>query len=33
MREFDLNGLRLEEYQAKLFEQSVTYFNCSSSFL
>lgn len=31
MREFDLNGLRLAEYQAQLFEQSVTYFNCSSS--
>ena len=31
MREFDLNGLRLAEYQAKLFEYSVDRFECSSS--
>ena len=31
MREFDLNGLRLAEYQAKLFEASVDRFNCSTA--
>jgi hypothetical protein len=31
MREFDNNGLRLAEYQAKLFEASYNRFNCSTS--
>ena len=31
MREFDTNGLRLCEYQAKLFEASVDRFDCSTS--
>ena len=31
MREFDTNGLRLAEYQAKLFEASHDRFKCSSS--
>lgn len=30
MREFDVNGLRLAEYQAKLFELSAKKLNCSS---
>lgn len=30
MREFDLNGIRLAEYQARLFEMSTTLLNCSS---
>ena len=30
MREFDNNGLRLAEYQAKLFEESISYFECST---
>lgn len=33
MREFDLNGLRLAEYQAKLFEASFNKLDCSSSIL
>ena len=31
MREFDLNGLRLAEYQGNLFEASSKQLNCSSS--
>lgn len=31
MREFDLNGLRLAEYQAQLFEYSAEYLDCSSA--
>jgi hypothetical protein len=31
MREFDLNGLRLAEYQGRLFEESSKHLNCSSS--
>ena len=31
MREFDLNGLRLAEYQAKLFEQSAKKLECSTA--
>lgn len=30
MREFDVNGIRLAEYQAKLFESSVKELGCSS---
>ena len=30
MREFDLNGLRIAEFQAKIFERSLEYFSCSS---
>ena len=30
MREFDLNGLRLAEYQAQLFERSAIQLECSS---
>ena len=30
MREFDSNGLRLAEYQGKLFEYSYDYFECST---
>ena len=30
MREFDANGLRIAEYQGKLFEQSVDRYGCSS---
>lgn len=30
MRKFDSNGLRLAEYQGKLFEMSCEYFNCST---
>ena len=30
MREFDINGLRLAEYQAELFELSATALSCSS---
>ena len=30
MREFDHNGLILATFQAKIFEQSTTFFNCSS---
>lgn len=31
MRDFDTNGIRLCEYQGKLFEASVDRFNCSTS--
>ena len=31
MREFDLNGLRLAEYQGKLFEYSSEILECSSA--
>ena len=31
MREFDLNGLRLAEYQAQLFEYSAEHLECSSA--
>ena len=31
MREFDLNGLRLAEYQAQLFENSVKHLECSTA--
>ena len=31
MKKFDLNGLRLAEYQGKLFEDSINRFECSSS--
>ena len=31
MREFDLNGLRLAEYQAQLFEYSTEHLECSSA--
>ena len=31
MREFDLNGLRMAEYQAQLFELSAIELDCSSS--
>lgn len=31
MREFDLNGLRLAEYQGKLFEASAQQLECSSA--
>ena len=31
MREFDLNGLRLAEYQAKLFERSTKLLDCSTA--
>lgn len=30
MREFDINGIRLAEYQANLFEKSVERFDCST---
>lgn len=30
MKEFDNNGLRLAEFQARLFEESLNFFNCSS---
>ena len=30
MREFDLDGMRCSDFQGKLFEQSVTRYNCSS---
>lgn len=30
MREFDTNGLRLAEYQGKIFEYSYDYFDCST---
>lgn len=31
MRNFDVNGLRLAEFQGKIFEYSYDYFNCSTS--
>lgn len=31
MRKFDLNGLRLAEFQGKIFEDSIERFECSSS--